>query len=196
MMGAHFREPQLRAALEIPLRRSRRADRSRQDEPRQALGRPAELDPGPGAPGAESVPAALLPGHVPLRAADAAVLPFPADRTVAGARADGSLHPPHGLRFSPREGPAVREADPLRGGAAPVSADIRLAQAASAETRSRDLPPGAAGDPVRAGAPARGRIRAAHHRRVSRPARGELQPFFLSFQREARAYREFGKAQP
>src|SRR5712691_3936107 len=125
MMGAPFREPQPRAALEISLRRSRRADRRRQDEPRQASGRPAELDPGPGASGAESIPAALLSGHVPLRAADAAVLPFPADKPVAGARADGSLHPAHGLRFSPREGPAVREADALGGGAAPLSADIR-----------------------------------------------------------------------
>src|SRR5207245_9661968 len=165
MMGAHFREPQRRAALEIPLRRSRRADRSRQDEPRQALGRPAELDPGPGAPGAESVPAALLPGHVPLRAADAAVLPFPADRTVAGARADGSIHPPHGLRFSPREGSTVREADPLRGGAAPVSAAIRLAHATSAETPSPALPTGAAADSVRVGARARGGIRPARARR-------------------------------
>src|SRR5712691_3685719 len=80
MMGAAFTEPRRpRVIVEIPLRRSRRADRRRQDEPRQAFVRPAELDPGPGASGAESVPAALLPGHVPLRAADAAVLPFPAD---------------------------------------------------------------------------------------------------------------------
>src|SRR5882672_9223146 len=114
MMGAHFRDPQPRAALEIPLRRRRRTYRGRQDEPRPAPRRPAELDPGPGAPGAESVPAALLPGHVPLRAADAAVLPFPADRAAARARADGSLHPAHRLRLSPREGPAVREADALR----------------------------------------------------------------------------------
>src|SRR5712691_8697965 len=134
MMGAHFCEPQPRAALEIPLRRSRRADRRRQDEPRQASGRPAELDPGPGAPGAESVPAALLPGHVPLRAADAAVLPFPADRPVAGARTDGPLHPAHRLRFSPREGPVVREADALGRGVAPLSTDIRFAEAASSET--------------------------------------------------------------
>src|SRR5712664_3771743 len=118
MMGAPFRELEPRAALEISLRRSRRADRRRQDEPREASGRPAELDPGPGAPGAESVPAALLPGHVPLRPADAAVLSFPADRPVAGARADGSLHPAHRLRFSARKGSAVREADALRGGAA------------------------------------------------------------------------------
>src|SRR6266702_4761288 len=164
MMGAHFCESQPRAALEISLRRRRRPDRRRQDEPRQASGRPAELDPGPGASGAESVPAALLPGHVPLRAADAAVLPFPADWAVAGARADGSLHPAHRLRFSPREGPAVREADALGGGAASISTDIRLAEATGSETRSLHLPPGAAGDPVRAGAPARGRIRAAHHR--------------------------------
>src|SRR5712671_6434068 len=158
MMGAAFSEPQPRAALEIPLRRSRRADRRRQDEPRQASGRPAELVLGPGASGAESVPAALLPGHVPLRAADAAVLPFPADRPVAGARADGPLHPAHRLRFPPREGSVVREAHALGGGAASVSADIRLAQAAGAETRSGHLPPGAAGGPVRAGAPARGRM--------------------------------------
>src|SRR5712691_12700961 len=134
MMGAPFREPQPRAALEISLRRSRRADRRRQDEPRQASVRPAELDPGPGASGAESVPAALLPGHAPLRAADAAVLPFPADRPVARARADGSLHPAHRLRFSPREGPAVRAADALRRGAASIPTDIRLAEATSSET--------------------------------------------------------------
>src|SRR5258708_17325462 len=73
MMGAPFCDPQPRAALEISLRRRRRADRRRQDEPRQASGRPPERDPGPGAPGAESVPGALLPGHVPLRLADAAV---------------------------------------------------------------------------------------------------------------------------
>src|SRR6266849_4447122 len=164
MMGAPFREPRPRAALEIVLRRSRRADRRREDEPRQASGRPAELDPGPGAPGAESVPAALLPGHVPLRAADAAVLPFPADRPVAGARTDGPLHPAHRLRFSSREGSAVRAPDALGRRAASVSTDIRLAQAASSETRSRDLPAGAAGDLARAGAPARGRIRAADHR--------------------------------
>src|SRR5437879_472290 len=158
MMGAPFRELEPRAALEIPLRRSRRADRRRQDEPCQASGRPVELDPGPGASGAESVPAALLSGHVPLRAADAAVLPFPADRPVARARADGSLHAPHRLRFPPREGPAVRAPDALGRGAAPISADIRLAQAAGSETRSGHLPPGAAGDLARAGAPARGRI--------------------------------------
>src|SRR2546426_3789474 len=179
MMGAPFRAPQPRAALEIPLRRSRRADRRRQDEPREASGRPAELDPRPGAPGAESVPAALLPGHVPLRPADAAVLSFPADRPVAGARADGPLHPAHRLRFSPREGPAVRAPDALGRRAASVSTDIRLAQAASSETRSRDLPPGAAGDALRAAAPARGRIRAADHRGISRFARRQLQPFFL-----------------
>src|SRR6266853_5939556 len=113
MMGAPFCEPEPRAALEISLCRSRRADRRRQDEPRQTPGRPAELDPGPGTPGAESVPAALLPGHVPLRAADAAVLPFPADRPVARARADGSLHPAHRVRFSAGEGSFVREADAL-----------------------------------------------------------------------------------
>src|SRR5882724_1755950 len=114
MMGAAFTEPRRpRVIVEISLRRSRRSDRRRQDEPRQAPGRPAELDPGPGAPGAESVPAALLPGHVPLRAADAAVLPFPADRAAARARADGSLRPAHRLRLSPREGPPVREADAL-----------------------------------------------------------------------------------
>src|SRR3979490_245057 len=164
MMGAPFREPRPRAALEISLRRSRRADRRRQDEPRQASGRPPELDPGPGASGAESLPAALLPRYVAFRLADAAVLPFPADRPVARARADGPLHPAHRLRFSPREGPAVREADALGGGAASVSTDIRLAEAADSETRSRHLPAGAAGDFVRAGAPARGRIRAADHR--------------------------------
>src|SRR5882762_9396302 len=153
MMGAPFCEPQPRAALEVPLRRRRRTDRRRQDEPRQAPGRPADLDPGAGAPGAEPVPAALLPGHVPLRAADAAVLPFPADRAAARARADGSLHPAHRLRLSPGEGPAVRAPNAFGGGAAPVSADIRLAQATSAETRSRHLPPGATGDLVRAGAP-------------------------------------------
>src|ERR1700704_5756483 len=119
MMGAPFREPQPRAAFEISLRRSRRTDRRRQDEPRQASRRPAELDPGPGAPGAESVPGALLPGYVPLRAADAAVLPFPADRPVARARADGSLHPAHRVRFSAGEGSIVREADALGRGAAP-----------------------------------------------------------------------------
>src|SRR5258708_32995536 len=162
-MGAPFRELDPRAALEIPLRRSRRPARGGKDEPREAPGRSADLDPGPGASGAESVPAALLPGHVPLRPADAAVLPFPEDRPVARARADGPLHPAHRLRFSPREGPAVRAPDALGRRAASVSTDIRLPQAASSKTRSRHLPPGAAGDPVRAGAPARGRIRAADH---------------------------------
>src|SRR6266513_2898671 len=123
-----------RAAFQISLHRRRRADRRRQDEPRQASGRPVELDPGPGASGAESVPAALLPGHVPLRAADAAVLPFPADWAVAGARTDGSLHPAHRLRFPHREGPAVRAPDALRAGAASISTDIRLAEAAGSET--------------------------------------------------------------
>src|SRR5712691_7835301 len=134
MMGAPFRALEPRAALEISLRRSRRADRRRQDEPRQAPGRPPERDPGPGAPGAEPVPRALLPGQVPLRASDAAFLPFPADRPVAGARSDGSLHPAHRLRFSPREGPVVREADALGRGVAPLSTDIRFAEAASSET--------------------------------------------------------------
>src|SRR5260221_2747795 len=152
MMAPVCHEPQPRAALEVSLRRRGRSDRGREDEPRQAPGRPAELDPGPGAPGAESVPAALLPGHVPLRAADAAVLPFPADRAVARARADGSLHPAHRLRFSAREGPPVRQAHALRGGAAPVSAAIRLAQAPSSETRAGNLPPGAARELDRAGA--------------------------------------------
>src|SRR6266705_6509998 len=164
MMGAVCHESQPRAALEISLRRRRRPYRCRQDEPRQASGRPAELDPGPGASGAESVPAALLPGHVPFRAADAAVLPFPADWAVAGARADGSLHPAHRLRFSSREGPAVRAPDSLGGRAASISTDIRLAEATGSETRSRHRPPGAAGAPGRAGALARGTIRAAHHR--------------------------------
>src|SRR5258708_32475706 len=163
MMGARAREPEPRAALEISLCRSRRADRRRQDEPRQTPGRPAELDPGPGTPGAESVPAALLPGYVPLRAADAAVLPFPADRPVARARADGPLHPAHGLRFSPRERPAVRAPDALERRAAPASADLRLAQAAGSETRSCHLPPGAAGDLARSGAPTPGSIRPAGH---------------------------------
>src|SRR5258706_4762222 len=164
MMGAPFRAPEPRAALEISLRRSRRADWRRQDEPRQAPGRPPERDPGPGAPGAEPVPGALLPGQVPLRASGAAFLPFPADRPVAGARSDGSLHPAHRLRFSPREGPVVRAPDALGRRAASVSTDIRLAQAAGPEARSGHLPPGAAGDPVRTRAPARRRIRAADHR--------------------------------
>src|SRR5713226_9224724 len=124
MMGAPFRELEPRAALEISLHRSRRADRRRQDEPRQASGRPPERDPGRGTPRAESVPGALLPGHVALRAADAAVLPFPADWPVAGARADGPLHPAHRLRFSPREGPAVRAPDALGRRAVSISTDI------------------------------------------------------------------------
>src|SRR6266700_7718113 len=142
-MGPAYREPR-RAALQISLHRRRRADRRRQDQPRQAPRRAPAVDPGPRAPRAESVPAALLPGHAALRAADAAFFPVPADRLAARARADGSLHPAHRLRFSPREGPAVREADALGGGAASLSTDIRLAEATGSETRSRHLPPGAA----------------------------------------------------
>src|SRR6266508_6938204 len=82
IMGPAYREPR-RAALQISLHRRRGTDRRRQDQPRQAPRRAPAVDPGPRAPRAESVPAALLPGHAALRPADAAFFPVPADRPAA-----------------------------------------------------------------------------------------------------------------
>src|SRR6266581_2211144 len=144
IMGPAYREPR-RAALQISLHRRRRADRRRQDQPRQAPRRAPAVDPGPRAPRAESVPAALLPGHAALRPADAAFFPVPADRPAARARADGPVQPADRVRFPPGKGPAFRAPDALGGRAAPVTADIRRAQAPGPAARPGRLPAGAAG---------------------------------------------------
>src|SRR5207244_11677208 len=116
---------------------------------------------------AASVAGTLFSRHGALRPADAAVLPVPADRPAARARADGPVQPADRVRFSPREGPAFRPPDALAGRAAPVPPDLRRAQAPGSAARPRHLPAGAAGHAVRARAPARRRIRTSDQRGIS-----------------------------
>src|SRR5439155_16597502 len=73
--------------------------------------------------------------------------------------------------------------------------NLRVASAAGARTRPRDLPAGPAGGARRAGAAARGGLRARYQRRVSGPACRELCALLLSLHRRAGAHRQFGEPQ-
>src|SRR5205809_7341618 len=97
-------------ANEAPLPRGRRTHRLRQDDARAAAGGAHRRGDALRGSEGESVPAALLSRHAALRAADAALLPFPARGPARVAEAAGPLREADDRRFLARQGSALRAA--------------------------------------------------------------------------------------
>jgi len=111
-MGAPFREPKPRAVFEISLRRSRRPiGVGKTSLAKRLSGR------------LHSTLVSSIRSRIRFCRASTRTCPaspcrpscfsFSSGSAVAGARADGPLHPAHRLRFSSGKGPAVRAPDAL-----------------------------------------------------------------------------------
>ena len=147
---------------QVPLRRRRRPDRRRQDEPRaRARARACTREHAARAARGQSVPRALLRRHARASRCPRSSRSCSSASTSCAALAQLDMfRAPDGRRLPARQGSAVRAPQPLRRRVRALRQGLHAPEAADADARPRRLPAGAGRHADRARAPARRRLRA------------------------------------